>query len=111
MKKQKSKSLILKQIMSETDEKLAAIPEFDASGTPIEFTTDYDMYIDGIANIKFIEGENHIHYPFDKTIALSTQVSKSRALWSHTIIDIFSIDCKFIIISCIIFIDKISKAA
>ena len=69
MKKQKSKSLILEQITTEADEKLAAIPEFDASGTPIEFTTDYDMYIDGIANIKFIEGENHIHYPFDKTIA------------------------------------------
>jgi hypothetical protein len=69
MKKQKSKSLILNQMMSDTDEKLAAIPEFDASGTPIEFTTDYDMYIDGIANIKFIEGDNHIHYPFDKTIA------------------------------------------
>ena len=69
MKKQKSKSLILEQITTEAYEKLAAIPEFDASGTPIEFTTDYDMYIDGIANIKFIEGENHIHYPFDKTIA------------------------------------------
>lgn len=69
MKKLKSKSLILNQIIDDADEKLAAIPEFDASGTPIEFTTDYDMYIDGIANIKFIEGENHIHYPFDKTVA------------------------------------------
>jgi len=69
MKKQKSKSLILNQIITEADEKLAAIPDFDATGTPVEFTTDYDMYIDSIANIKFIEGENHIHYPFDKTIA------------------------------------------
>jgi len=65
----KSKSLILKDIISQTDKQLAAIPEFDASGTPIEFTTEYDMYIDSVANIKFNEGENHIHYPFDKTIA------------------------------------------
>ena len=45
MKKLKSKSLILNQIIDDADEKLAAIPEFGASGTPIEFTTDYDMYI------------------------------------------------------------------
>lgn len=67
--KLKSKSLILNNIIAEADKQLAAIPEFDASGTPIEFTTEYDMYIDGIANISFIEGENHKHYPFDKTIA------------------------------------------
>ena len=66
---QKSKSPILKSIMSEVDEQLAAIPLYEADGTPIEDSMHLDMYIDGVANISFVDDINRKHYLITKTIA------------------------------------------
>jgi hypothetical protein len=67
--KQKSKSLILKDIISDLDEQLAAIPSHDFDGAPIEDSMQFDTYIDGIANINFVDKIGRRHYPIDKTIA------------------------------------------
>ena len=67
--KQKSKSLILKDIISDLDEQLAAIPSHDFDGAPIEDSMQFDTYIDGIANINFVDNIGRRHYPIDKTIA------------------------------------------
>jgi hypothetical protein len=67
--KQKSKSPILKSIISEIDEQLASIPLHEADGTPIEDSMHLDMYIDGVANINFKDEINRKHYPVDKTLA------------------------------------------
>jgi len=67
--KQKSKSPILKSIMSDIDEQLASIPLYEADGTPIEDSMHLDMYIDGVANISFTDDINRKHYPVDKTLA------------------------------------------
>jgi hypothetical protein len=55
--------------MSDIDEQLAAIPSHDFDGTPIEDSMQFDMYIDGIANINFTDEINRKHYPISKTIA------------------------------------------
>jgi len=55
--------------MSEIDEQLAAIPLYEADGTPIEDSMNFDMYVDGIANINFMDDINRKHYPVDKTLA------------------------------------------
>ena len=67
--KQKSKSLILKDIISDLDEQLAAIPSHDFDGAPIEDSMQFDTYVDGIANINFVDNIGRRHYPIDKTIA------------------------------------------
>jgi len=67
--KQKSKSLILKDIISNLDEQLAAIPSHDFDGAPIEDSMQFDTYVDGIANINFVDNIGRRHYPIDKTIA------------------------------------------
>tara|TARA_R100000278_G_C5450918_1_gene157365 strand:- start:446 stop:739 length:294 start_codon:yes stop_codon:yes gene_type:complete len=67
--KQKSKSLILNDIMTKIDEQLASIPSFDFDGTPIEDSLNLDMHIDGIANVYFKDGIGRKHYIVDKTVA------------------------------------------
>jgi len=66
---QKSKSPILNSIMNDIDQQLAAIPLYEADGTPIEDSMHLDMYIDGVANISFVDDINRKHYPITKTIA------------------------------------------
>ena len=67
--KQQSKSLILENLIQEIDTQLAAIPTNDFDGAPIEDSINLDMYIDGVANIHFIDGIGRKHYPINKTIA------------------------------------------
>lgn len=67
--KQKSKSLILKNIISDLDQQLAAIPSHDFDGSPIEDSLQFDTYVDGIANVNFVDNIGRRHYPIDKTIA------------------------------------------
>ena len=67
--KQKSKSLILKDIISDLDQQLAAIPSHDFDGSPIEDSLQFDTYVDGIANVNFVDNIGRRHYPIDKTIA------------------------------------------
>lgn len=67
--KQKSKSLILKDIISDLDQQLAAIPSHDFDGSPIEDSLQFDTYVDGIANVNFVDNIGRRHYPIDKTVA------------------------------------------
>lgn len=67
--KQQSKSLILENLIQEVNAQLAAIPTNDFDGAPIEDSMNLDMYIDGVANIHFIDGIGRKHYPINKTIA------------------------------------------
>ena len=69
MKKQKSKSLKLDNIISEVDEQLSLIPSHDFDGSPIEDSLHMDMYVDAISEIHFTDGLGRKHYPFNKTIA------------------------------------------
>lgn len=69
MKKQKSKSLILDNIISEVDEQLSLIPSHDFDGSPIEDSLHMDMYVDAISEINFTDGLGRKHFPFNKTIA------------------------------------------
>ena len=68
--RQKPKSLILNNILSEASQQLGALPSCEADGTPIEDSIHFDMYVDGIANIYFQDALGKKHYPFNKTIAL-----------------------------------------
>lgn len=67
--KLKSKSLVLENIIEDLDEQLSSIPSHDFDGCPIEESMQFDNYIDGIANIRFIDGIGRKHYPINKTIA------------------------------------------
>mgnify|MGYP003149747214 CR=1 FL=1 len=69
MKKLKSKSLILNNIIDEVDEQLSAVPTNYFDGTPIEDSLEMDMLVDGISSIHFVDGIGRKHYPFNKTIA------------------------------------------
>ena len=69
MKKQKSKSLILNNIISEVDQQLSLIPSHDWDGSPIEDSLHMDMLVDGISAIHFVDGIGRKHYPFNKTVA------------------------------------------
>ena len=66
---QQSKSLILENLINEIDTQLAAVPTHDHDGSPIEDSLSLDMYIDGVANINFVDGIGRKHYPINKTIA------------------------------------------
>ena len=69
MKKQKSKSLVLDNIMSQVDEQLSLIPSNDFDGSPIQDSLHLDMYIDSVSATHFVDGIGRKHYPFNKTIA------------------------------------------
>ena len=69
MKKLKSKSLILDNIINEVDEQLSAVPTNYFDGTPIEDSLEMDMLVDGISSIHFVDGIGRKHYPFNKTVA------------------------------------------
>ena len=69
MKKLKSKSLILDNIIDEVDEQLSAVPTNYFDGTPIEDSLEMDMLVAGISSIHFVDGIGRKHYPFNKTVA------------------------------------------
>lgn len=68
--KLKSKSQHLKDITSDLDEQLSSIPSHDFDSVPIEDSMQFDTYVDGVANISFIDGIGRKHYPINKTLAL-----------------------------------------
>ena len=69
MKNKKSKSLVLDSIMTDLDKQLAAVPTYDFDGSPIEDSLHFEMLVDGIAGVHFIDSINRKHYPINKTIA------------------------------------------
>ena len=53
--KLKSKSSLFHTIIERVDQQLASIPLNDAEGTPLEDSTDFDMHVDGIKEIKITD--------------------------------------------------------
>ena len=58
MKNKKSKSLVLDSIMTDLDKQLAAVPTYDFDGSPIEDSLHFEMLVDGIAGVHFIDSIN-----------------------------------------------------
>ena len=67
--KLKSKSSLFHTIIERVDQQLASIPLTDAQGTPLEDSTDFDMYVDGIKGMKLTNAVGTVVYPFSTTIA------------------------------------------
>ena len=67
--KLKSKSSLLNTIIGKVDQQLARIPLNDPSGSPLEDSTDFDMYVDAIKEMKFTNGAGTVVHPFSTTIA------------------------------------------
>ena len=50
--KLKSKSSLFNTIIARVDQQLASIPLNDAQGSPLEDSTDFDMHVDAIKEMK-----------------------------------------------------------
>ena len=67
--KLKSKSSLFNNIISQADEQLASIPLNDSQGTPLEDSTDFDMHVDAIKEMKLTNAAGTIVHPFSTSIA------------------------------------------
>ena len=67
--KLKSKSSLFHTIIERLDQQLASIPLTDSQGTPLEDSTDFDMYVDAIKGMKLTNATGTIVHPFSTTIA------------------------------------------
>ena len=67
--KLKSKSSLFNTIIEKVDQQLASIPLTDSQGTPLEDSTDFDMHVDGIKEMKLTNATGTIVHPFSTAIA------------------------------------------
>ena len=67
--KLKSKSSLFHTIIGKVDQQLANIPLHDSQGTPLEDSTDFDMYVDAIKNLRLINAKGTVVHPFSTSIA------------------------------------------
>ena len=67
--KLKSKSSLFHTIIGRLDQQLASIPLTDAQGTPLEDSTDFDMHVDAIKEMKLTNATGTVVHPFITTIA------------------------------------------
>ena len=67
--KLKSKSSLFNTIIERVDQQLASIPLNDAQGTPLEDSTDFDMHVDTIKEMKLTNAAGLIIYPFSTAVA------------------------------------------
>ena len=67
--KLKSKSSLFHTIIERTDQQLAEIPLIDPSGTLLEDSTDFDMHVDTIKEMKLTNARGDIIHPFSTTVA------------------------------------------
>ena len=67
--KLKSKSSLFHTIIERVDQQLADIPLHDAQGTPLEDSTDFDMHVDAIKEMKLTNAKGDIIHPFSTTVA------------------------------------------
>ena len=67
--KLKSKSSLFHTIIGRVDQQLANIPLTDSQGTPLEDSTDFDMHVDAIKEMKLTNAAGTIVHPFSTTIA------------------------------------------
>ena len=67
--KLKSKSSLFHTIIGRVDQQLANIPLTDSQGTPLEDSTDFDMHVDAIKEMKLTNAAGTIVHPFSTSIA------------------------------------------
>ena len=67
--KLKSKSSLFHTIIERLDQQLVNIPLTDAQGTPLEDSTDFDMHVDAIKEMKLTNATGTVVHPFSTTIA------------------------------------------
>ena len=65
----KSKSSLFHTIIERVDQQLADIPLHDAQGTPLEDSTDFDMHVDGIKEMKITDAKENVIRPFSTAVA------------------------------------------
>ena len=68
----KCKSPLFHSIIEKVDEQLDKVPVNDAQGSPLEDSTDFDMYVDAIKNLRLINAKGTVVHPFSTSI--STQL-------------------------------------
>ena len=67
--KLKSKSSLFNTIIARVDQQLASIPLNDAQGTPLEDSTDFDMHVDAIKEMKSTNAAGIVVHPFSTQVA------------------------------------------
>ena len=67
--KLKSKSSLFNTIIARVDQQLASIPLNDSQGSPLEDSTDFDMHVDAIKEMKLTNATGTVVHPFSTTIA------------------------------------------
>ena len=67
--KLKSKSSLFHNIIQRLDQQLASIPLTDAQGTLLEDSTDFDMHVDAIKEMKLTNAKGDIIHPFSTHVA------------------------------------------
>ena len=65
----KSKSTLLKTIITKIDNQLSSVPVRDHDGMPVEDSCDLDNYIASIADLKITNGKGEIIRPFSLPLA------------------------------------------
>ena len=67
--KLKSKSSLFHTIIGRVDQQLANMPLTDSQGTPLEDSTEFDMHVDAIKEMKLTNATGTVVHPFSTTIA------------------------------------------
>ena len=67
--KLKSKSSLFHTIIERIDQQLASIPLNDSEGAPLEDSTEFDMHVDAIKEMKLTNASGTIIHPFSTTVA------------------------------------------
>jgi len=67
--KLKSKSSLFNTIIEKVDQQLASIPLNDSQGAPLEDSTDFDMYVDAIKEMKLTNAKGDVIHPFSTHVA------------------------------------------
>ena len=67
--KLKSKSSLFNTIIARVDQQLASIPLNDSQGSPLEDSTDFDMHVDAIKEMKLTNAKGDIIHPFSTAVA------------------------------------------
>ena len=67
--KLKSKSSLFHTIIERIDQQLASIPLNDSEGAPLEDSTEFDMHVDAIKEMKLTNAKGEIVHPFSTSLA------------------------------------------
>ena len=65
----KSKSTLLKTIITKIDNQLSSVPLMDHDGMPVEDSCDLDNYIASITDLEITNGKGEIIRPFSLPLA------------------------------------------